>query len=882
MSGDRWFRRLLRLLPFDMRSDYGADMEQVFRDERRAAASDGRGGTLRVWSRAIAGLLAVGPREHLVQLRQDIRYTIRSMLRQPGFVAISLLTLALGIGANTAIFNLVRAVLLKPLPYHEPERLVAVWNRWDGTDAARLSNPEFLDYAEKSRTLTLAGSSSTAVNISSDGGEPERVSAGLITPDALDVIGVAPALGRPFRDADAQPDQPTVTILSDGFWRRHFGSDPSIIGRRIVVNGLPTEVVGVMPPDFMLPIEITTATRAELYAPLYLDAGAPRNRRGGHYLVAFGRLSAGTSIETAASEMDGIVARLTRQYPDEHDQGNFRIVLRPLRDDLLGDSRQVLAILSAAVALVLLLACANVANLMLARGEARRREIVVRTALGASRFRIIRQLLTESCLLALAGSAVGLIVAHWCQRAVLAFGADALPRIHGLELDRTVLLFAATLALATGVVFGSIPAFQLSRSRVTETLKEAGRGLAGGRAGMRRALVICQVSIALVLMVAAGLLIKSYANVTSVPSGVNPDGVLTMRITLPAARYPDRPEVSAFFNRLVDRVSNLPGVQAAGAGSGLPLAVASGDWSFDIAGRPRIGTRYPGAADWYVVTHGYFEALRIPLKRGRLPLASDDAGGRPVIFINESMARALFAGEDPIGRRIRLSRSTGAEQPWRTIAGIVADVRYRGLETPPLPEMYIPHDQFVHFFAGVQARARSLVVRTTREPMALANAVRAALRAIDPQVPAAQVRDMESVVSESVSERRLNVFLIASFGVVSLALAAIGLYGVMAFSVAQRTREFGLRLAIGASRSAVLSLVLKEGVGLVVAGAAIGSMGALIFGGSLAALLFGISPRDMGVLAGVVALLIVIGAVASLVPAHRATRVDPLVALRAD
>ena len=879
---DRWFRRLLRLLPEDVRADYGSEMTRVFREQRKDAAAAGPQGHVRLWIHAIAGVLAVGPREHLEQLWQDARYALRAIRRNPAFAAVAIVTLALGIGANAAIFSVVQAVLLRPLPYHEPDRLMAVWNRWDGTAAAGLSDPEYLDYAERSRTLVMAAAAGGAANVGGMGGDPERVATALITANALDVLGVAPALGRGFRAEDARPNAPPVAIVSHGFWQRRFGGDPSIVGRSISVNAAASQIVGVMPPHVPMPTELASVNPVELYVPLTMDPGAPRNRRGGHYLRAFARLSPGATPASASAEMDTVIAGLIRTYPDEHDQGNFGIVLRPLREDLLGDVRPVLLILAGAAALVLLVACTNVANLMLARGTARERELAVRTALGASRFRLMRQVLTESWLLAILGAAAGLLVAFWAQRPVLAFGMTALPRLDQLAIDSTVLAFSGALALGSGLLLGLVPALQGSRAP-NDLLQDGSRGsTAGRRAALRRALVVCQVGVAVLLLCAAGLLIKSYARLTSVPAGLDPAAVLTMRITLPQARYPGRPDINVYFSRLVEEVQRLPGVRMAGAGSGLPLALASGDWSFDIEGRPRNGTRFPGAADWYVVTAGYFEALGVPLVRGRLPRASDDWEAAPVVFINEATARALFADEDPVGRRIRLSQSSGAEQPWRTIAGIVGDVRFRGLDTAPRPEMFIPHEQFVHFSATAQARAMTLVVKAGGDPMLLVPSIRGVMSGLDPEVPPAQIRDMESVMTRSVADRRLNVLLIGAFGVLALVLAAVGLYGLVAYSVAQRTRELGVRLALGASRTSVLRLVVSEGARLVLVGSALGVAAALALSAPLSTLLFDVHPRDVAVLATAPALLLLVGMAASYIPARRATRVDPVVALRAE
>ena len=882
MSGERWFRRMLRLLPFDARADYGAEMERLFREQRRDAKHEGHTGLLKLWGRTIAGLLAVGPREHVAQLVQDVRYALRGMRRNASLVFVAVLTLGLGMGANTAIFGVVQAVLLRPLPYQDPDGLVAVWNRWDGSPAAALSNPEYLDYAEQSRTLVMAAASGGAVNVSGGTGDPERVFAAGISVNALDVLGTPPALGRGFRAEDAREGAPPVAILSDGFWRRRFGGDPAIVNGTVSVNGVSTRVVGIMRPGVLLPNEIRSMTRAELYLPAIFNPAAPRARRGGHYLQAFARLRPGTSRQAASAEMDAILRPLRERYPDEHDQGNFGIVVRSLREDLVGDSRPVLIVLTGAVALMLLLACANVANLILARGAARRRELAVRAALGASRFRMLRQLLTESALLSLAGAAAGLLVALWAQKALIALGGSALPRLDQLSFDGTVFIFAGALAIGTTVLFGLLPAFQTARSGHSPSLNHSDRGAIGGRTRLRRALVVCQVSAAVVLMVAAGLLIKSFVRLTSVPGGFDAENLLTMRLSLPASRYPARGDVAAYFTRLTNQVNALPGVRSAAAGTGLPLAAASGDWSFDIEGLPRIGTRYPGAADWYLVTPGYFETLGVPLKRGRLPVASDDSAAAPVVIINETTARTLFAHEDPIGRRIRFSRGTGAEQPWRTIVGIVGDVRFHGLETPPRPEVFMPYEQFIHFAAGGQARAMTLIVKAERLPLSLVPPIRSLLRKLDPQVPPASVADMTSVVSDSVSDRRLSVVLISAFGLLALALALTGLYGVMAYSVAQRTRELGVRMALGATRASVLAMVVSEGLRMVLAGAAIGLIAALLLTARLATMLYQVEPRDVSVLAAATGLLLAVALVASGVPARRATRVDPVVALRAD
>jgi putative ABC transport system permease protein len=472
MNDDRWVRRLLRVLPFDFRADYGHDMEQVFRAERRDAARNGVMELVGLWLRFIRDLLAIGPREHLAQLGQDVRYTLRGMRGQPGFVTVAVLTLALGIGVNTAIFSLVHAVLLRPLPYRDPATLVSVWNRWTGAQQGGLSDPEYLDYAERSRSLSIGAATTASTNVAGGAGDPERLGGAFVTANSFDVLGVQPALGRTFRPEEDARGGGGVALISDGLWRRRFAADPAVIGRAVAIDGTLCEIIGVLGSGFLLPIEFGSETRVDVVRPLSLDRGAPRTRRGGHYLQAFARLKPGATIVSAAAEMDSVNAQLLREYPDQYKMGGFGITLLDLRDDLLGASRPVLLVLAGAVALVLLLACANVANLMLARGEAQRRDLAVRTALGASRFRIIRQVLTESCLLGTIGATAGIAFAAWCQHLVLAIAPTALPRLIDLGLNRAVLAFAAVLGVLTGIVFGLIPAWQISRADVGECLKE--------------------------------------------------------------------------------------------------------------------------------------------------------------------------------------------------------------------------------------------------------------------------------------------------------------------------------------------------------------------------------------------------------------------------
>jgi len=880
MSARRWFRRALRLLPFDFRSDYGRDMEQIFSEQERDASS--RSERLAVWIRAFGGVMAIGPREHVHQLWQDVRYALRGMIAAPAFSAVVVVALALGIGVNTAIFSVVHAVLLRPLPYADPDRIVFVSNRWDGAPTAALSDPEYLDYAEQTHTMALAAVSTNAVNVTGEAIESERMVMAGVTPNFFDIVGIKPMLGRPFAMSDTGDGHDQVVILSHRVWQRRYSGDPKIIGRTVLVSGSRAEVVGVMPEPFRMPSDFGSTQEVALLMPQSFDSAAPRNRRGGHYLAAYGRLKPGAGVESANADMARVLEPLKRQYPDEHLQGNFAIVVRPLRTQLLGASRPVLLTLLASVGLVLLIACANVANLLLSRGEVRRRELAVRAALGASRFRIVRQLLTESMVLALAGTIVGLGIAVVCQQVVVTVDPSTLPRVSDLKLSVPVLMFSTGLAFATAMTFGLLPAVQLAQLGSNDALSSGARGtIAAIRSRTRAALVITQVAVAVVLVVAAGLLIRTFVNVTNTPSGLVADRVLTLRLSPPPATYQSQTDIGRFFDAFLARVRELPGTQAAGASTGLPLANASGDWSFDIEGRPFApGKRHSGALDWYTVTPGYFETLRIPLVKGRLPEAGDATqNSNPAIFLNETAARQFFPAEDAVGHRLRLS---GRDQPWRTVAGVVGDVRHRGLAAPVTAEMFIPLAQFKHFSPTGQARGLTVVIRTAADPMQMVPAVRNALRMLDPEVPPAQIRDMPSVVAASVADRRLNMLLMGSFGALALTLAAIGIYGVMAYQVMQRTREMGVRLALGASPDSVRRLVVRDGMRLVVVGLAFGAAAAFALSRFVSHLLFGVDARDLVTMTASALLLAVVGFVASYIPAVRATRVDPMLALRAE
>jgi putative ABC transport system permease protein len=884
MKPRQTFRAFLRMLPEDFRAQYGREMESVYHEQRSETKSAPQ--AAEVCARTFRDLFAIGVREHMQQLRQDIVYALRNMRRHPGFVAAAVLTLAVGIGANTAMFSVLYSVLLRPLPYRDPGRLVAVWNQWQGAAQGGFSDPEYMDFSERSQTMKLAAMVDGAAAIGGDSGEAEWVGAGYVSTNALGVLGVTPAIGRSFLPEEEIAGRENVAIISDAFWRKRFQGSEGALGQTLLVDAVPTVIVGVLPAGMRMPGEFGSNQDFALLQPLTFDRAAARNKRGGHYLRVIGRLNDGVSIGSARAELASLYDVMKRTYPTEYDIPGFGGHLTTLRDDLLGPSRQTVLILSLAVGLILLLACANVANLMIARGESRRAELGVRIALGASRFRIIRQLVTEGILLSAAGALAGVALAAACQKALLYWAANGvvqLPRVGDVSLNAAVVLFAAGLALLTPLLFGLLPALPVSRAAVSSVLSGGTRGSTGNmRPHVRRALMATQVTIATVLLIASGLLLKSFLRLTQQPSGIRTDHVLTFRVALPEARYAGLHEVATFYDRLLDDISQLPGVEKAGASSGLPLSIASGDWSFDVEGQPALPGKHSGKADWYVITPGYFESLGIPLMSGRLLQSSDDAQAAPVIFLNETAAKSIFPNEDPVGKRIQLTSTTGAAQPWRTIAGVVGDVRQRGLDTPPRAEMFIPHTQFLHFSAGRQARSMTVVVRSRVDPLELMPAIRTRLAKLDPLVPPAQVRDMNEVFALALADRRMMLDLIAAFGALAVLLAIIGVYGVIDYNVVQRTREIGVRMALGASRPRLEGWILKDGMRLVLMGIAIGLVLSVAFGRVLAGLLFEVAPGDVPVFTLTSLLIFVLALAAIYVPARRAARLDPMEALRVE
>ncbi|HVE77723.1 MAG TPA: ABC transporter permease [Gemmatimonadaceae bacterium] len=817
-------------------------------------------------------------------LLQDLRFGLRSLLRSPGFTTVAVVALALGIGATSAIFSIVNGVVLRPLPYAHADRAAQIWSRWPGYDKTWLSGPEIEDYRRLPVFDSFGAWFQGNASLTGDG-EPERVRAAFIERSVLPTLGAQPMLGRNFTAEEDTPDTlaSRVAIIGHGLWRRRYAGDPAIVGKTIQVGLRPFTVVGVMPDEFRLPNDFV-GEPIQMYMPAGLPPNPAPDTRGNHGAYGVARFAAGVTAERAQAAMAAFVKEMRRQYSDNYDE-NFEVLVVPVREEVSGKIRPALLIMLGAVGLVLLIACANVANLLLARAEARHKELAIRTALGAGRGRLVRQMLTESVLLAGAGAALGLLLAFWGTRALLAFSPPNIPRLDAVGVDGRVVAFTLAVAVLTALIFGLAPALQASGTDVHDTLKEGGRGASAGvrRQRVRRTLVVAEVALAMVLVVGAGLLIKSFARLMGIDAGVRKENVLTMELSLPGAKYP-QPQSRRFYAELQRRVTALPGVVSAGLIREMPFANDIGDWGVRIVGRSLgPGHQQMGPADWQVATPGYFEAMGIPLRRGRYLDASDVEQGLQTVVINEKMAATFWPNEDPIGRQIVLGGGGGGPDSLpRTVVGIVADVKHRGLDSEAKTQMFLPHAQFPRTGPQPLINRMSLVVRTRGNPLTLTSAVRGEIRALDPEIPVSRVKSLEQVLATSASVRKLNVMLLGIFAGVALLLAAVGIYGVMAYTVTQRTKELGVRMALGATAHEVQGLMLRQGMTLVVVGAVVGIVAAGALGGVLRSLLFGVSSTDVSTYVVVTAVLAAVAAVATFVPARRATKVDPVVALRAE
>ena len=811
-------------------------------------------------------------------MMNDLRYAIRQLIKSPGFTFVAVLTLALGIGANSAIFSVIDAVLLRSLPFPEPARLTMVYATapQHPEDADQVhSYPDYLDLRAQNHTFAALSAYTGASAIWGSGENSEDVPGLACTADIFDVLGTRPLLGRGFARADEKPDAARVVVISHSFWQRRFAGDPDIIGKQVTLSGLPHTITGVMPSGWKFPIRSEKVDYVAPLAPIF--SGATPNyldHRGAHFLNIVGRLKPGVDLAQASADLQTIAAQLAHQYPDTDAGRSERAV--PLQSDLVGDVRPALLVLVAAVALVLLIACANVANLFLARAAGREREIAIRTALGANRFQIVRQLLIETIFLALLGGAAGLLLAWWSTDALVAMGPANLPRLDEIRVNGGVIAFTFGIALCTTLIFGLIPALQASRPDVEQSLKGASRGSTGGPRAhrLRSAFVVAQFAFSLVLLVGAGLLIRSFGELRAVHPGFDADRVLTFWQSLPRARYGEAESQKQFFDKLTAKLKALPEIEESGLVSPLPFSGDGQARTFTVVGQPAPAEGMEPAASLLTTDAGYFRAMKIPLKRGRAFVEQDDQNAPPVVLINETFARKYFPKQNPIGQRVQVGDDAKEGKPPREIVGVVGTAKHDTLAESDAPEYYLP-------FRQNPARYMDIVVRTRQAtPSGIERTIGRAVREIDGQQFVPTLTPLSSLVSKTLSQSRFNTTLLGAFALVAILLAGVGIYGVIAYSVTQRTREIGIRMALGAQRPQMLTMILRQSLTMAVIGIGIGLLGALGATRLLRAMLFGVGATDLPTFVAVIVLLGAAALLAGLLPARRAMKVDPVIALR--
>ena len=809
----------------------------------------------------------------MTSVADDLRYAFRVFLKAPGFTAVAVLTLALATGATSTIFSAVNAVLIRQLPYPDPGRLVMVWgaDRAHGEHRSQVCYPEVEDWRAQNHAFEdIAAFTGYWSPVLSTPSGVEQLNGVRVSDGFFRVMKTQPLLGRTFLPEEQLDGRGDVAILSYGLWARSFGQDAAILGRKITISGKPYTVVGVLPQSFRpLPVRVQEHEGADIFRPLskqYSD-----EIRNGRHLRALARLKPGVSQAQAQDEIDVISHRLEAQYPESNQGRGAQVV--GLHDDMVQEIRPALLVLQACVLMIVLIACANVANLLLARSAARRREVAIRQALGAGRGRLARQMLTESFLLAVMGGAAGILVASWCVPVLERLGAKTIPELAQVNIDWRVTAFCGALSLVTGLLFGTAPALEMSAANPVASLKEGSRGGSGAAASGRRRglLVVAETAVALMLLVSAGLLVNSFVRLQRVNPGFDPRNTLAADLSLPESRYPNGDVRAVFLDRLLASVRRLPGVEAASIVTVLPESSNFNRMALDVEGRVYTPLTRPDA-DQYEVTPDYFRTVSIPLRRGRLFTEQDDRGHAQVALVNETMARDLWPGEDPIGRKVRTG---GKEGEWRTIVGVVGDVYQYGLDSQKTMQIYLPYKQN-------RMPSVTLLVRGVRDPTPLTPAVRAAVAAIDRELPLADVITLDQLLADSVSGRRFSMLLLAALGACAMLLAAIGIYGVTAYSVAQRTEEFGIRMALGAAPASVIGMVMRQNLALIGAGTGAGLTIALTGTRLLSKLLFGVSPFDPATFASAAVLLAAVAMAASYVPARRATRVDPMVTLRGE
>ena len=806
-------------------------------------------------------------------LLKDLVYSLRMLVKRPGLTLVALIAIALGIGANTAIFSVVNTVLLQPLPFDQPQQLVmlATEQRNQPLDGrGTFSYLDLIDLQQRSNTLEYVATYQGSGTMLTDNGEDERVLGAAVSADYFPLLRVKPELGRVFTRDEDKPGAPAVIVLSHALWQRRFGGDPNIIGREVNIGGKAT-VVGVMPASFKFPI----SDEAQDYWEPIFNAGfitkEMRDQRANRYLAAIGRMKPGVTVEQTKADLDLLSRQIEQQSPETNTNVIFNAV--SMHEDLTRDYRGALLVMLGAVGLVLLIACANVANLLLARAAARQKEVAIRMALGASRKRIVSQLLTESLLLSLAGGVLGLLLATWGMQLLVAYGPADVPRLHEVRLDRYVLFFTLFVSVVTGVLFGLAPALQASRPDPVNTLKQDGRGLTHGRNRMRAVLIVSEVALSLMLLVGAGLLINSFWRLLHTDAGFNPKSVLALDIPLTATTYKTPEQRVAAFQQITGRLKSVPGVRDVSVASNIPWIDRDIELSFQVEGRAPYKPGEEAVADYNVVGPDYFHTMDISVLHGRVFMDSDNANSPQVLVVSNAFVQRYFANEDPIGRRIVFD---GNDKTAREIVGVVGDVHRQGLDRNVQPEMYVS-------FAQRPERRMNVVVRTeARNALELTPTLRAQVKAFDQKQIIWRTRTLEELLGNSVAPRRFNMMLLGIFASVALILAAVGLYGVMSYSVSWRVHEIGIRMALGANRSNVLGLVVRQGMTLTLIGLALGLVGAFSLSRVLRSLLFGVTPTDPLTFAGVSAVLIIVALLACLIPARRATRVDPMVALRTE
>ena len=774
----------------------------------------------------------------------EFRFAFRILVKNPAFTLIAIVTLALGIGATTAVFTLVNALLIRPLPYQKPQQLVLLFQHFKDQhlDNIPVSPPEFVDYQQQLRSFDkLAAFNNTTYNLA-EGRAPERVAGAVVSADLFPLLGVNPIRGRTFGAEECKTGHDDVLVISERLWQRKFNRDASILGRKILADGKAFTIVGVMPASFEFPLPLFNLNggqfgeRADVWQPLAFTDAEMKARYSRSYGV-IGRLTSGIAPKHAQAEIETVVAGMRKKYPDRYPQtDSFGATIYPLKEQVVGSMKPLLLILLGAVALVLLIACANLTTMLLARASAREREMAIRVAVGANRFRLLRQGFVESLLLAICGAMAGVLLAVWGIGFVKSIGAQTIPRLSEVSIDLVVLAATLAVAIGTGLIFGIVPALASGKPDLTESLKEGGRSSTTGRHRnrLRNSLVVAEVALALVLLTSAGLLIKSFVRLQNVNPGFNPKNVLTMEMSLPILKYPDKKSLVNFFGEVERRVSDLPGVTHAGFTVILPMSGVNSDSSFDIEGRP-TDDAHPGPDEEIrIISPDYFRALETPLIKGRFFAPADKADAPPVVIINQALAKRYWPNEEALGKRIMV----GGGKNWSTIVGIVADIRHRGLDTAALPEYYVP-------LAQAPYGTMILAVRSAQDPRSLTNAIRREVQAIDAAQPIAHVRTLEQVIAESVAPRHLSVLLLGIFAAVALVLASVGIYGVMSFLVVQRTHEIGVRMALGAQRHDVLRLVILHALKLVCAGTIIGLVVALLSTSTLRSALYQVSALDL-------------------------------------